>query len=234
MGLFLSFEGPEGSGKSTQAQRLYQRLAAHGYTALITREPGGTAIGDMLRQLLLDMRYNEMAPTTESLLFSASRAQLVHEKIRPFLASGGIVICDRFADSTYAYQGYGLGRNLEQLRSLTQIATGGLQPDMTVFLDIPVEEGLDRKRAAAEQAAPSPLSSPAPTSSQTIAEWNRLDAREVAFHERVRTGYHEMIAAEPQRWLSFDARLNREALSELIWHQLQPHVSRLAPRESIG
>ncbi|RMD78892.1 MAG: dTMP kinase, partial [Chloroflexi bacterium] len=143
-GLFITFEGPEGAGKSTQARRLYERLQAAGYPVILTREPGGTRIGELIRRILIDLRHTEMAPTTEILLFSAARAQLVSELIRPYLATGGIVVCDRYADSTFAYQGYGLGRDLEELRVITEVATGGLKPDLTFYLQIDVEIGLQR------------------------------------------------------------------------------------------
>lgn len=177
MSLFITFEGPEGSGKSTQARLLYERLNALGFPVILTREPGGTRIGELIRRILVDLRHTEMAPTTETLLFSAARAQLVSEKIRPYLQTGGIVLCDRYADSTYAYQGYGLGRDLGELHAIITVATGGLLPDLTFYLDLPVEEGLQRKLQAkerAEQASGSGFTTP--------AEWNRLDARDLAYH----------------------------------------------------
>src|SRR5512132_3438658 len=146
MSLFVTFEGPEGSGKSTQARLLYGWLSARGYPAILVREPGGTRIGDMIRRIVLDLQNTEMAPNTETLLFAASRAQLVSQTIRPYLDLGGIVLCDRYADSTYAYQGYGLGRDLDELRAITAAATGGLLPDVTVYLDLTADEGLERKR----------------------------------------------------------------------------------------
>ena len=234
MSLFISFEGPEGSGKSTQVRRLYERLAGEGYSTIRTKEPGGTPISEMIRRILLDLRHGEMDATTETLLFAAARAQHVAELIRPFLAARGIVVCDRFADSTYAYQGYGLGRDLQELRAITQIATGGLVPDVTIYLDIPVDAGLDRKRVAAGRtSAHSPLSRPAQAadSQPPPQEWNRLDARELAFHERVRAGYRELIEAEPDRWLRFDGRLDRDTLADMIWQGLAPYISRVAPIE---
>ncbi len=226
MSLFITFEGPEGSGKSTQARRLYERLEATGKAVIRTKEPGGTPISDMIRRILLDLQHGEMDSTTETLLFAAARAQHVSELIRPYLKRGGIVVCDRYADSTYAYQGYGLGRDLEELRVITRLATGGLMPDVTVYLDLPVDEGLDRKRSAlARPTLVSPLSPPVdPT---TIPEWNRLDAREIAFHERVRQGYQALIAAEPDRWLSFDGNLDRDTLATAIWERIEPYLARL-------
>ena len=226
MSLFITFEGPEGSGKSTQARRLRERLVAVGYPAMLTREPGGTRIGDLIRGIILDRRHEEMAAATEALLFSAARAQHVVERIRPQLESGAIVVCDRFADSTYAYQGYGQGRDLEELRTITRIATGGLCPDITIYLDLPVVDGLARKQPAAggQHATGDTGADP---------EWNRLDAREIAFHERVRAGYHTLIAAEPGRWLCFDATVERNTLTNQIWEQLEPHVMRRIPAAGV-
>jgi len=187
--LFITFEGPEGSGKTLQSEALYQHLQRQGLPVLLTREPGGTSIGDQIRRVLLSPENVDMLPETEVLLFSASRAQLVREVIRPALERGILVICDRFADSTLAYQGYGHGLDLAALRAITEFATGGLWPDLSIYLDLEVEEGLRRKLAALGKRG----------------EWNRLDQKELAFHERVRAGYHELAAAEPQRWLVLDA-----------------------------
>lgn len=220
MSLFITFEGPEGGGKSTQARRLHARIQSAGYPVVLTREPGGTPISENIRRIVLDLQNGEMDPTTEALLFSAARAQHVAQLIRPTLEQSGIVICDRFADATYAYQGYGLGRDLDELRALTQIATGGLEPDITILIDLPVEVGLDRKRTPARNTA-SPLS---PRSSAPSIEWNRLDAREVAFHERVRAGYLALAAADPQRWLVLDGRDSFDSLAAAIWGHLQPYV----------
>lgn len=235
MSLFITFEGPEGSGKSTQARYLKEYLQNAGYPAILTREPGGTPISDAVRRLVLDGQWTSMEPTTETLLFAAARAQLVGEVIQPYLKLGGIVVCDRYADSTFAYQGYGLGRNLVELREITRFATGGLLPDMTIYLDLPVEEGLERKqrqrdgmRELNQLSLPLPhLPPPPPAQSE---HWNRLDAREVAYHERVRTGYLEMIAADPPRWYVLDARTERDALADQIIAVIQPqlaHVRRL-------
>lgn len=208
MSLFITFEGPEGSGKSTQARRLDAYLAAAGLPVLLTREPGGTPIGDSIRRIVLDMDNGEMDPTAEALLFSAARAQLVAQRIRPQLKNGVVVICDRFADSMLAYQGYGLGRDLGALRSLVDIATGGLRPDLTFFLDLPPETGLERKRKA---AGGGPLSAPAEGD-----EWNRLDARSLAYHRRVRDGFLELARQAPERWRVIDARAGMDQIAEHI------------------
>jgi len=183
LSLFITFEGPEGSGKTVQAKLLYAYLKERGYAVILTREPGGTAIGDQVRSVLLSPQNTEMRAEAEILLFSASRAQLVRQVIRPHLEQGDIVICDRYADSTLAYQGYGLGLDLDTLKAITAFATGGLKPDLTLYLDVDVEEGLRRRHGQ---------------------EWNRLDAKDIAYHRRVRHGYLELIKAEPQRWVVLD------------------------------
>lgn len=153
MSLFITFEGPEGSGKSTQARILYGHLHSRGYPVILVREPGGTRIGDLIRRIVLDLQHTEMAATTEMLLFSAARAQLVSQVIRPYLDQGGIVLCDRYANSTYAYQGYGLGHDLDELRSITAVATSGLLPDITIYLELTADEGLERKRRKRQETA---------------------------------------------------------------------------------
>lgn len=180
--MFITFEGPEGSGKSTQIVLLADTLQQHGFSIVQTREPGGTLIGDQIRRIVHHVDYTGMAAEAELLLYSASRAQLVHEVIRPSLAAGKIVLCDRYADSTIAYQGYGRQLNLTALQQITRFATGGLQPDLTLLLDIEVERGLARRTNGGE-------------------EMNRLDLETVEFHRRVRAGYHKMAAAEPNRWV---------------------------------
>jgi len=199
--LFITFEGPEGSGKTTQIRFLRGYLEERGYSVLATREPGGTSIGDKIRVVLLDPRNIEMLPASEALLFSAARAQIVHQVIRPHLARGGIVLCDRYADSTLAYQGYGHGLDLEMLRAITALATGGLKPDLTIYLDIAVEEGLRRKLAAHKVSN---------------SEWNRIDRQEMTFHRQVREGYLKMAAQEPDRWLVIDATQPLEAIRSSI------------------
>mgnify|MGYP005839049729 CR=1 FL=1 len=187
--MFITFEGPDGSGKTTQVAQLAVRLREQGRDVLLTREPGGTTIGDQIRHILHDMRNHAMHPRAELLLFNASRAQLVEEVIRPHLARGGLVICDRFYDSTLAYQGYGHGLDLTVLRQIIAFATGGLRPDLTIYLDIAPEDGLQRRLSAVAHGE----------------EWTRLDDMAMAFHRRVRDGYHQLIAAEPERWAQVDA-----------------------------
>ena len=158
--MFISIEGLDGSSKTSQAQRLHDWLRALGHDVLLTREPGGTSIGEQIRALLHDLDNTAMHPATELLLYNASRAQLVAGELRPHLANGGIVLCDRYADSTLAYQGYGHGLDLDMVRQVIATATGGLQPDVTIFLDVAPQEALDRRRMA----------------SLFGDEWNRLDA----------------------------------------------------------
>ena len=184
--MFVTLEGPEGSGKSTQMLLLAAFLEEQGYSVVATREPGGTGIGDQIRATLHDVSNTAMEPTTEFLLYSASRAQLVRELIRPALAEGKLVLCDRYADSSFAYQGYGRGLDLNELRDITEFATGGLVPDLTILLDIDVEAGLARRLAGDD-------------------EMNRLDLETIAFHGRVRDGYHRMAEADPERWVIVDA-----------------------------
>ena len=192
MSLFITFEGGEGSGKSTQAKALYRRLLSIGISCVLTHEPGGTPLGNRLRRLLRG--EGEIDPQTELFLFAASRAQLVREVIRPSLERGALVISDRFFYSTIAYQGYGRGLDLTIIEELNRIATEGLCPDLVVLLDIPVEEGLARKRLR-----------------------DRFEKEELAFHQRVREGYLEMARSDPKRWLIVDAALPRQRVTRLIW-----------------
>jgi dTMP kinase len=194
---FISFEGPDGCGKSTQIRLLAQHLRAAEHDVLLSREPGGTPIGDQVRKVLFDLGNTEMDPRTEILLFSASRAQLVHQIILPHLEQGWIVLSDRFADSTLAYQGYGHGLDRDALRAITHFATSGLKPGLTLLLDLPVEEGLRRR--------------------ERDGNWNRLDAYELEFHRRVRRGYHALAQECPERWVVIDAmRTKEEVQAEII------------------
>lgn len=196
--MFITFEGPEGGGKSTQVRLLADLLRRQGYAVTTTREPGGTPIGDQIRTVLHDTANTAMAPTAELLLYSASRAQHVAEVIRPALAAGRVVLCDRFADSSMAYQGYGRGLDRAMLAALTTIATGGLLPDLTLLLDLDVRQGLARRADRGE-------------------EMNRLDLEAVGFHERVRAGYHALAAAEAERWVTIDANREVEAVAADVW-----------------
>jgi len=208
--LFITFEGPEGSGKTTQIQLLAAWLREKGQTVLATREPGGTVIGDRVRAILLDSDHREMQPQTEILLFSAARAQIVGQIIRPHLARGGVVLCDRFADSTLAYQGYGRQLDLATLRLITAFATGGLQPDLTFCLDLPVDVGLQRKAAGAGE------------------EWNRMEQETLAFHGRVRRGYLTLAQAEPARWRVLDATQPVQALQAAMRAEVAARLGLLA------
>lgn len=200
-GLFISFEGPEGSGKTTQARLLYEYLHEKGYPVVLTREPGGTRISDKVREILLDPSNHEMLPRTEILLFSAARAQLTEEFILPHLKRGHIVTCDRYADSTMAYQGYGHGLDLETLRLITAFATGGLQPHLTIYLDLPVETGLRRRLGLAKEGELPDYEGQLPL----FDKWDRLDMKELEFHRRVQKGYGKLIKADPSRWFRVDS-----------------------------
>ena len=208
-GFFLTLEGPEGSGKSTQAHRLAGRLTAAGYHCTLTREPGGTILGEEVRQILL----HKLSPVAaaDALLFNAARAQLVAEVIEPALARGDVVICDRFADSTLAYQGYGAAQSIEALRALADYATGDLVPDLTILIDLAVEAGLRRK--------------------QDSDEVNRFEATlDLAFHQRVRDGFLALAAAEPTRFVVLDGLLSPEETEIAIAAALRP---RLAAKEEL-
>lgn len=183
--MFITLEGPEGSGKTSQLPKLAEYLGQHGFDVLTTREPGGTSISEQIRTVLHNLENKEMNPRTEILLFQASRAQLVEQVIRPHLEKGGVVLSDRYADSTLAYQGYGHQIDIEPLRVLVTFATGGLKPDLTLLLDVDVETGLRRK--------------------ELKGEWNRLDAYDLEFHQRVRQGYLNLVKGEPDRWVVIDA-----------------------------
>jgi dTMP kinase len=196
-GSFITLEGPDGSGKTSQLTLLADFLRQKGYPVRTTREPGGTPIGDQIRTVLMALKNQEMQPRTEILLFQASRAQLVEQVILPGLAQGEVILCDRYADSTLAYQGYGYRCfTLEQLKPLVAFATGGLVPDLTLLLDVDVEVGLRRR--------------------MQDGDWTRLDAYDLSYHQRVRAGYLEMAQAEPERWVVIDAGQAPEKVQEDI------------------
>ena len=203
--MFITLEGPEGSGKTSHIPHLVEYLREKGFRVFPTREPGGTSIGEQIREVIHDLKNVEMHPRTETLLYQAARAQIVEQVFKPRLATGEIIISDRYYDSTIAYQGYGHQQNLEQVRALVKYATGGLVPDLTVLLDVNVEEGLSRKK--------------------NDNEWNRLDAYTVEFHQRVHAGYLEMVKAEPNRWVVVDAGQKwdkvQEELRTVILERLQ-------------
>ncbi len=204
--MFITFEGSEGSGKTSQLLPLAGFLQDRGYLVFTTREPGGTPIGDKVRSILLDLKNTEMHPRTEILLLQASRAQLVEQVIRPRLQAGEIVLCDRFADSSLAYQGYGYSIDPEELQPLIGFATCGLKPDLTLLFDVDVEEGLRRKARH--------------------GEWNRLDAYQVDFYQRVRQGYIQLARAEPQRWVIVNANRPFDQVQEEIRGVVEERLKR--------
>lgn len=212
-GLFISFEGIEGAGKSTQVLHARQVLEQQGHTVCLVREPGGTPVGDQIRRLLLTQGDGPRSALSELLLFCASRAELVETVIRPALARGEMVLSDRFVDSTLAYQGYARGLPLETIQSLNRIATSGLLPDLTLLLDLPVEEGLSRatRRAALVDDG---------------AERDRFEAQALEFHQRVRQGFLACALAEPHRFVQLDARQSPEQLSQQVKEHLQHGLSR--------
>jgi dTMP kinase len=217
--LFVTFEGPEGAGKSTQVALLRARLEETGWRVRCVREPGATALGDRLRPLLLgagDWRVGERA---EALLYAAARAQLVAEVIQPALAEDAVVLSDRYADSTLAYQGYGRGIPLGELRPVLRFAVGSCWPDLTFLLDLPVGVGLRRKGAAADTPG---------------GEWTRFEAEALAFHERVRAGYLQLAAAEPGRWIVLDATVGAPELQSRIWQELERRLLCAPPRGTAG
>lgn len=200
-GLFLTLEGGEGSGKSTQAQALKGLLESKGHAVTLTREPAGGELGRWVRQLLSEDEPT-LEPHSELFLFAAARAQHLAEVIRPALERGEVVVCDRFIDSTLAYQGHGRGLGLNDVRAVNRIASGGPTPDLTVLLDVPVEVGLARKRS--EQGA------------------DRIGRESAEFHERVRQGYLAIAAEERERFLVLDATRPIEETTEAIWRRLEP------------
>ena len=197
MGQFITFEGGEGSGKSTQARALYRHLLHLHIPALLTHEPGGTALGISLRRWLKGK--DSIDATTELLLFNASRAHLVSKVIEPALEKGTIVVCDRFTESTIAYQGYGRGLNLDLVQAVNNVATKGLRPNLIVFLDIPPDRGLARKGLP-----------------------DRFEREDIGFHRRVRSGYLEMANKDPQRWLVIDGSMVKSHIESIVWERIEP------------
>ena len=200
MSLFITFEGGEGSGKSVQAGALYRRLSRLAIPAVLTHEPGVTSLGRKIAHWLKWGQDMGISPTTELLLFNASRSQLVTEIIRPNLESGRVVVCDRYADSTTAYQSYGRGLDLAMVRAANNAATRGLTPDLTILLDMNIESGFERKRGQKQ---------------------DRFEREDVAFHRKVRDGYLKLAAEEPERWLVVDGTQTKKEVAEIIWQKVR-------------
>jgi dTMP kinase len=205
MSLFITFEGGEGCGKSTQARLLYQRLSKLAIPTVLTYEPGGTPFGKRLGRWLKWSDDKEISPLTELLLFNAARAESVIKIIIPGLKDGKTVISDRYADSTTVYQGYGRGLDLEMVRYVNNVATSSLKPDLTVLLDSPIEAGLARKR---------------------LKKQDRFEREELSFHQRVRDGYLKLATEEPERWLVTDAIQSKKQIAEIIWHKMSQLLSK--------
>lgn len=207
----MTFEGPEGSGKSTQIQLLHQALKGRGFAVVCTREPGGTLISEQIRAVLHDLKNVGMSREAEVLLYSASRAQHVAQLIRPALERGEVVISDRYAESTLAYQGYGRGLDLDILKTITGFATGGLYPDLVIYLDLDVQLGLQRKLRDQQQGQ---------------GEWNRMDQQDIAFHRRVREGYLKMAGQDRERWLVIDATRSVEEIHSMVLGRVEEFLGR--------
>ena len=204
MPLFITFEGGEGGGKSVQAKALYRRLLKLAIPAVLTHEPGVTSLGKKIARWLKWEQDMDISPIAELMLFNVSRAQLVTEVIRPNLEGGKVVICDRYADSTTAYQSYGRELDLAMVKAVNDAVIQGLKPDLTVLLDIPVESGLARKRGKRQ---------------------DRFEQEDIAFHQRVRQGYLKLAANEPQRWLVIDASQPKAKIERIIWQKVSELLS---------
>jgi len=215
--MFITFEGPEGSGKTTQIRLLADALRERGPEVVTTREPGGVPAAEQIRELVLN---SDLVPEAEALLFLAARAEHARKVIRPGLERGAVVICDRFTDSTIAYQGYALGLNLPQLRNLCEFASTGLRPDLTLLLDLPVETGLGR-RLGAQLPLDIELSAEPAAQSQQV---NKLDARAVEFHRRVRKGFLKEAESEPRRIYRVDASRSIKQVQQDIWKEVRKRL----------
>lgn len=212
-GIFITLEGGEGSGKTTQARRLCERLTAHGLDVLHTREPGGTLLAERLRSILLDHSVETIAPEAEAYLIFAARRQHVDHVIKPALARGMTVICDRFSDSTMAYQGYGRGLDLRVLRTMNDWATGKLAPQLTLLFDVPVAVGLSRRRGRA-------------------ATQNRLDREAERFHRKVRAGFHALARREPRRIMMIDSTQPLESVAQTVEERVMSMIKIYRTRQS--
>lgn len=198
-GTFITFEGPEGAGKTTVIMELYKRLKDEGHDVIMTREPGGIRIAEKIREVILDNRHQEMDAKTEALLYAAARRQHLAEKVIPALAKGSIILCDRFVDSSLAYQGYARGLGVDEVLSINEFAIGEMMPDLTVFFDVDPEVGLAR------------------ISSNDAREQNRLDNESIQFHHKVYEGYQELIRRYPNRIVTTDASLSEVEVTENVW-----------------
>jgi len=207
--LFITFEGMDGSGKTTQMRRLAERLREHGREVLETAEPGGTRIGMQIRRVLLDAANQELCPTAELLLYFACRAQNVDEWIVPALAEGKVVLSDRFTDSTLVYQGCGRGLGAETVVALDRVACRGLTPDLTLLIDIDAETSLARAHARNALAQHTET---------------RMDEQALEFHRKVYEAYHALAASEPRRFRIIDGRADRETMAREIWTAVEPYV----------
>lgn len=196
-GIFISFEGIEGTGKTTQARLLSERLTQKGYNVVLTYEPGGTIIGNRIREILLHVDHREMSYMTELLLYNAARAQHLSEKILPALNEGKIVITDRFTDSTVAYQGYGRGIDISLIMSIDNIATGGIKPHLTILFDLDAETGLKRNKG--------------------INKVDRLELEDIEFYRKVQEGYINIADKEPERIKIVDASMPLEIVEQKVW-----------------
>jgi dTMP kinase len=199
MSVFITFEGGEGCGKTLQAKSLYRSLRRRKIPALLTHEPGGTPLGEKLTRLLKWGKSTDISPISEVMLFNASRSQLVANVIRPSLAAGKIVVCDRFTDSTIAYQGYGRRLDLQMIEEANSFAADGLSPDFTILLDLPVETGFARKKGSLD----------------------RFEVADRNFHQRVRDGFLKMAADEPERWFIIDGSLSVVEIEAIVWEKVQ-------------
>ena len=205
MSLFITFEGGEGSGKSVQAKALCRRLSRLAIPAILTHEPGVTSLGRKIAHWLKWGKDIGISPPAELMLFNASRAQLVNEVIKPNLQSGKVIICDRYADSTTAYQSYGRGLDLTMVKTVNEAAVQGIKPDLTILLDMPVEAGLARKKDKKP---------------------DRFEQENITFHRRVRQGYLELAEAEPDKWLVIDATQSKDKVAEVIWQKVSQLLSK--------
>ncbi len=206
MGKFVVFEGPEGGGKTLQAGLLADTLRIAGLDVVQTREPGGTRVGDKIRSVLLELGDYTILPETEVLLLAAARAQHVREVIHPALERGAWVICDRFVDSTYAYQVGGSGLDLGPIGTIQAFATNGLEPDIRILLDVPVATGLQRRYADAESV-------------------NRIDLADITYHQRVRDQYLALAAGNPRGWVVIDAQGSADSVQTIVWRQVRESLA---------